>query len=192
MTYTVPTTRSNGELIDETAWNTDVVENIKHLYNTMPPAIPSGVTLPYAGAAAPSGWLLCNGQAVNRTTYAALFLIIGTTFGAGDGSTTFNVPDLRGRLPLGKDDMGGSSANRVTNAQADVLGGAAGAETHTLTLMEIPTHNHGLKVATNPSGGQNNLWAGAAATDNGSVYQGGGAAHNNMPPYLTLNYIIKV
>ena len=66
---------------------------------------------------APTGWFLCFGQAVNRTTYAALFAVLGTTFGVGDGSTTFNLPDLRGRLPLGQDNMGGTPANRVTNAQ---------------------------------------------------------------------------
>lgn len=72
-----------------------------------------GVIFPFAGTVAPNGFLLCYGQAVSRTTYAALFATIGTTYGAGDGSTTFNVPDLRGRAIAGKDDMGGASANRL-------------------------------------------------------------------------------
>ena len=72
--------------------------------------IPSGAVLPFAGTAAPAGWLLCYGQAVSRTTYAALFNALGTAYGAGDGSTTFNLPDLRGRVPGGKDDMGGVAA----------------------------------------------------------------------------------
>lgn len=63
--------------------------------------IPAGATMQYAGASAPAGWLLCSGQAVSRTTYAGLFAAIGSAFGAGDGSTTFNLPDLRGRSPLG-------------------------------------------------------------------------------------------
>lgn len=106
--------------------------------NTLPP----GVMMDYAGTTAPSGWLMCYGQAVSRTTYAALFAVIGVAFGAGDGSTTFNLPDLRGRTRIGLDNMGGSSANRVTNAQADVMGGNAGAENHTLTITQIPAHTH--------------------------------------------------
>jgi len=68
-----------------------------------------------ANAAIPAGWLACGGQAVSRSTYAALFLAIGTLYGAGNGSTTFNVPDLRGRALFGKDNMGGSAANRLTS-----------------------------------------------------------------------------
>lgn len=74
---------------------------------------PVGVVLPFAGSAAPSGWLLCAGQEVSRTTYAALFTALGTAYGVGNGSTTFNLPDLRGRIPGGKDDMGGSAASRL-------------------------------------------------------------------------------
>lgn len=76
--------------------------------------IPSGMLAPFAGTSAPSGWFLCYGQAVSRTTYAALFTAIGTTYGTGDGSTTFNLPDLRGRTIAGVDDMGGSAASRLT------------------------------------------------------------------------------
>lgn len=75
--------------------------------------IPSGVLVPYAGATAPSGWLLCFGQAVSRTTYAALFAAIGTSWGVGDGSTTFNLPDMRGRVAAGQDNMGGTAAGRL-------------------------------------------------------------------------------
>lgn len=75
--------------------------------------IPAGVMLQYGGSAAPTGWLLCYGQAVSRTTYADLFAAIGTAFGVGDGSTTFNLPDARGRVLAGKDDMGGIAANRM-------------------------------------------------------------------------------
>jgi len=76
--------------------------------------IPSGMLAPFAGTSAPSGWFLCYGQAVSRTTYAALFTAIGTVYGIGDGSTTFNLPDLRGRTIAGQDDMGGSAASRLT------------------------------------------------------------------------------
>ena len=69
--------------------------------NKAVPVMPVGCVIPFAGAAAPTGWLLCQGQAVSRTTYAQLFSVIGTTYGSGDGSTTFNLPDMRGRVAVG-------------------------------------------------------------------------------------------
>lgn len=99
-----------------------------------------------AASVAPAGSLFCYGQAVSRTTYAALFAAIGTTFGSGDGSTTFNLPDCRGRTRVGKDDMGGSSANRLTNQSGglngDTLGATGGSETHVMTSAEMPSHSH--------------------------------------------------
>ena len=99
-------------------------------------SLPAGLVLPFAGATAPDGFLLCYGQAVSRSTYADLFAAIGTTYGAGDGSTTFNLPDLRGRVAAGKDDMGGGAANRLTGGGSGIagttLGAAGGAETQTL------------------------------------------------------------
>ncbi|HID72544.1 TPA: hypothetical protein EYP38_01265 [Candidatus Micrarchaeota archaeon] len=147
-------------------------------------------------SAAPSGWLLCDGSAVSRTTYADLFDAIGTTFGAGDGSTTFNVPDLRGRVFAGLDNMGGSSANVVTDASADSLGGTMGEETHTLTEAEMPSHTH-RQVAHNVGtlGAASNAGANSTANQfNSSDYTlstGGDAAHNNMPPTMFGNWIIK-
>ncbi len=95
----------------------------------------------------PSGsWLWCNGQAVSRTTYASLFTLIGTTYGVGDGSTTFNVPDFRGRSPFGSDDMATSTAGRVTNAGSGIvgttLGASGGAESVVLAATQIPSHTH--------------------------------------------------
>lgn len=99
-----------------------------------------------AASVAPAGSLLCYGQAVSRTTYAALFAAIGTQFGVGDGSTTFNLPDCRGRGRVGKDDMGGSSANRLTGLSGgidgDTLGAVGGTESHTLVTGELPSHSH--------------------------------------------------
>lgn len=104
---------------------------------------PTGSVIDFAGTSAPAGWLLSFGQAVSRTTYAALFAVVGTTYGIGDGSTTFNLPDLRGRVVAGKDDMGGSSANRITVPfNGDTLGASGGAETHILTAADTPTHTH--------------------------------------------------
>jgi microcystin-dependent protein len=143
----------------------------------------------------PIYWLLCYGQAIDRTTYAALFNVIGTTYGNGNGSTTFNIPDMRGRFALGQDDMGGSSANRVTATQADNLGQSSGAETHTLSTGELPSHSHPMDVnypsafgSTNPNLPYLNSNTIYATKQTGA--SGGGSTHNNMPPYVTLNFII--
>ena len=161
----------------------------------------SGAIVAFAGADAPEGWLLCNGAAINRTTYATLFGVIGETYGVGNGNTTFNLPDLRGRFPLGLDNMGGTSADRVAATEADARGGSGGAETHTLTKDEMPEHSHGVKHAfDNTNGGIGILAAyhvgsGAPLTSGENevflVNTGGDDSHNNMPPYLSLNYIIK-
>lgn len=112
-----------------------------------------GEVVDFAGSAAPAGWLLCFGQNVNRTTYAALFAVLSTTYGAGDGSTTFGLPDLRGRVTAGKDDMGGSAASRITSGgQAAIngasLGAAGGAQDNTLDTTRIPAHAHGVTDPT--------------------------------------------
>jgi microcystin-dependent protein len=107
--------------------------------------VPPGFIGPYAGTTAPTGWLLTYGQAVSRTTYAGLYTAIGTAYGAGDGSTTFNLPDLRGRAPFGKDDMGGTAASRITNAVSGFVAttlGAVGGD------QNIGAHGHGV---TDPS-----------------------------------------
>lgn len=90
---------------------------------------PAGIIMPFAGTVAPENYLFCDGSAVSRTTYATLFGVIGTTFGAGDGSTTFNLPDLSGRVPLGV-------------SSTHLLGSTGGSETVTLTESELPAHVH--------------------------------------------------
>jgi microcystin-dependent protein len=171
---------------------------------------PTGAILPYGGASAPSGYLLCDGTAVSRTTFAALFAVIGTFYGVGNGSTTFNVPDLRGRVPGGLD---GGTGRLDTFAS---LGAAIGLKTHTLTTAEIPSHTHN-NTLTDPGHahteeGVENI----AGVQNGSAFSafvvpaasngtssnttgitinnapaGGGAAHNNVQPTLAVNYLIK-
>ena len=160
----------------------------------VPAGNPSGVVVPYAGSSAPTGWLLCGGQAVSRATYATLFTAISTTYGAGDGSTTFNLPDLRGRAPHGVDNMGGTAANRVTVGASGItgttLGSAGGTETHTLTTAQMPAHTH-TKGST--CGGVNfsNGCSPGYADGGNTGSTGGGGAHQNMSPTIMLNYIIK-
>ena len=111
------------------------------------PVVPTGMVAPFAGTDAPEGWLPCDGRAVSRTDYAALFAVVGTVYGAGDGATTFVLPDLRGRVAAGLDDMGGTAAGRLTGRPGGVdgtaLGASGGAETHTLGETEIAEHGHG-------------------------------------------------
>jgi microcystin-dependent protein len=108
--------------------------------------IPPGTIAPFGGGTVPAGWLLCDGTAISRTTYSALFSAISTTYGVGDNSTTFGLPDYRGRVPAGKDDMGGSAANRLTAAGAGItgttLGASGGAQTHTLSETQLASHTH--------------------------------------------------
>lgn len=153
--------------------------------------LPLGAITQYAGATAPGGWLLCYGQAISRTTYAGLFTAIGTAYGTGDGSTTFNLPDLRGRGGIGLDNMGGISANRVTDSAADSLGGGGGAETHTLTTGEMPAHTHGVPgVDGGSSPGFRVDTDNTTAAYANTLSAGSGGAHNNMQPWLAVNYII--
>lgn len=174
-------------------------------------AMPPGTIIDYAGSTEPVGWLFCYGQQISRISYAALFAAIGTTYGVGDGSNTFNLPDLRGRVRISKDNLGGTPANVVTNAAADTLGGVAGAETHTLTTSELASHRHtamryrdsgsNIDPVTGPGGEVANGGFGhnAAITQTRTTgiptietYDaGGGGAHANMQPYMALNSLIK-
>jgi microcystin-dependent protein len=114
--------------------------------------IPIGGFMPYCGTSAPnSSFVFPFGQAISRTTYATFFGVIGTTFGSGDGSTTFNVPDLRGRIPAGRDDMGGSAASRIGTVATDngtivgtTLGSTGGSATHMQATGEVGQHAHGV------------------------------------------------
>ncbi|WP_028137685.1 phage tail protein [Bradyrhizobium japonicum] len=108
-----------------------------------PYSVPIGGSIDYWGTTAPnSSFVLAYGQAISRTMYSGLFSLLSTTFGAGDGSTTFNVPDLRGRVVAGADGMGGVSANRLTDAVAgiDALGDAGGAQSRTLITANLPPY----------------------------------------------------
>jgi microcystin-dependent protein len=183
--------------------------------------LPTGAVCQFAGSAAPAGYLICDGSAVSRTTYSALFTAIGTTYGAGDGTTTFNLPNLQQRVPVGV-------------GTGYVLGASGGEASHVLAAAEMPSHNHGITGApgitdpghthgpaatrpgnymvtygtgsgTDPSNGSGTHWSiaddhvtGSSTTgitpnagSLGTAAAGSGAAHNVMQPYLVLNYIIK-
>ena len=134
--------------------NVDLAAGKNFTVASNPVMCPTGMVSPFAGSTAPNGWLLCFGQAVSRSTYAGLFAVIGTTYGAGDGSTTFALPDLRGRAVAGLDNMGGSAASRLTNTvltASNTLGATGGAQTHTLTSGEsgVPAHQHSNTITNN-------------------------------------------
>ena len=142
----------------------------------------TGQITAFAGATAPDGWLICDGQAISRADYSRLFAAIGTTYGVGDGSTTFNLPDLRGRVPAG-----------VDGATFAALGTAGGEETHTLTVGEMPSHTHSDSgaVASVTTVGLEPPEPTALPIVTVTGATGGDGAHNNLQPYLTVNFIIK-
>ena len=165
--------------------------------------IPPAMMQPYAGdataaAALAPDWLICDGSAVSRVTYADLFAVIGTDFGSGDGFSTFNLPDLRGRVVAGLDNMGGSSADVVTDAAADTIGGEVGEEDHTLSVDELPAHHHTMDDY-NAANSPNVTWSGgsypapriqSAYTDD-TEDTGGDQAHNNIQPSTFMHWMIK-
>jgi microcystin-dependent protein len=170
--------------------------------------VPSGAVIPFAGAVAPVGWLLCYGQEESRFVYANLFSIIGITYGVGNGSSTFNLPDLRGRQAIGLDNLGGTAASKVV--AATTLGQSGGVESqlhshltqdHTLTVDEMPSHRHGIGSYQNADGSVQGGSNPNGASNTYSTYVGGGLGHNhgnttsttisNMDPYIAMSYIIK-
>lgn len=170
--------------------STSPVQNkvIKEYVNNF---IPKGVINTYAGSIAPNGWLICDGSAISRSTYSDLFNVIGTTYGIGDGDTTFNLPDLRGKIPVGYD---------ISDNDFNVAGKTGGEKTHTLTINEMPEHYHdignegailyGGNRAYFSSTGSISTWTNNEAHSH-TKNKGNGQPHNIMQPYVVMNYIIK-
>lgn len=187
-----------------------------------PIILPAGIIVAYGGTTEPDGWIFAYGQAISRTTYAALFTAYSTIYGSGDGSTTFNVPDLRGRVIAGQDDMGGSSANRLTGltngVDGDTLGAAGGLESMTIAQANLPnvtltttiaagqgSHSHSFAASVIVAGAGGGSGGGAEQFGNpgtlsatlpemsGTTPLGGsGTTTNNVQPTFILNYIIKI
>jgi microcystin-dependent protein len=148
-------------------------------------SVPTGAVFQWLTSSPPTGYLICDGSAVSRTTYADLFVVIGTDFGTGNGSTTFNLPSLKGRVPVGLD---------AAQSEFDTLGETGGAKTHTLTTDEIPAHVHTVAFNDDPGGANNAVGDGSTSQPLGTVNSssvGGGGAHNNLQPYFVTHYIIK-
>jgi len=148
-----------------------------------------GMLLQYAGTTAPTNWLLCDGSAISRTTYSGLYAVVGTTYGTGDGSTTFNIPDIRGRTPIGV----GTGSGLTPRS----LGASGGAETVTLTdeIGAFGSHTHTIYATANGVTGTNqpipqNASGSSNRTTAPSTVSGSGAAHANMQPFLSVNFII--
>ena len=139
----------------------------------------------WSAATAPDKWLLCDGAAISRTTYADLFTVVSTTYGVGDGTTTFNLPDLRGRAPIG--------AGQGSGLTDRTLGSSLGEEAHALTSAENGAHTHGIKAGyADTGGGYLKYGAGNQNYTNttGCQSSGSGTGHNNIQPSLVVNFII--
>lgn len=209
--------------------------------------VPVGVVLPYGGASAPAGWTLCDGTAVSRATYATLFGIIGTSFGVGDGTTTFNVPNLNNRFPVGKGASTWSDALGETGGSADAIvvthshtgpshshtasSGSTGSHTHSVTGTAadnrsrvnqgfsqfhggtgggfggfVVEFSHGITLSNNNVEVHSHSVTGTAASDGAHSHSvtvdpagtgatstvGSSGTNANLPPYLTLNFIIRL
>ena len=171
-------------------------------YLTGVQGVNTGLILPWSDSSIPSGFLECNGSAVSRTTYSGLFAVVGTNYGIGDGSTTFNIPDLADRVCQHKSPTKAqfSTGGADTVAATGSLSGAAIGNT-TLSTPQLPSHSHpGTNMAQAGIGGN-----GTGSAAGASASTGGGGAHSHplasssfvgdatsvLQPYLTLVYIIK-
>ena len=176
-------------------------------------AFVTGMIMPFAGpianqAAAPSGWLLCDGSEQSATTYPLLKTLLTTTYGAytngsgGTGTSHFIIPDLRGRVIAALDNMGGGSAGRISSPEGDLLGNggnsvAFGSEELTISVDQLPSHSHGSVVNSISQSFKTNTGDGGASVvkslsiSSGATNAGGGQPHSNTQPTMFMNYIIK-
>ena len=227
-----PTTISEQVLKDPAALTDEVLINdngvlkkitlqiVQTLIRSGFSTIPIGAIVDFAGTEAPENWLMCFGQELSRETFSSLFGVIGVTYGAGNGTSSFLLPDLRGRVAAGKDDMGGTSAARFhptwaaapynTGVIGTTLGSAGGDALHQLTTAELASHGHDHNHAIfmypvsneNPAYGLTTggafsgrvfITAGSASTGTTTNANpvGSNQHHNNAQPTIILNKIIR-
>ena len=203
-------------LLNKTTGTTGVYRITKRNFLKTIPLVPAGAIMPYGGQEAPNGWLLCDGSEVLKTDYNELWLAIQHNFRdpsliSDNGVNRFALPDFRGRFALGLDNMGGPSANRVTDIAADAVGGNAGSETKTITTANLPEHEHDLEGASGTQFYGIRIGAGEPVDDNAitlPIEPGGGGTQgiassggiktdttlgtpiDVMNPFLAVNYII--
>jgi microcystin-dependent protein len=167
--------------------------------------VPTGTVVQFAGSSAPANWLICDGSAVSRTTYANLFGVISTTYGIGDGSTTFNLPNCAGKVAVGVGDAGGTFHGHTNHTLAQT----GGEETHLLSTSEMPIHSHTEGAHTHtiaetnvtfqataggtvPTFNQGSGLNTGSAAGSGTGNAGSGSDHNNLQPYIVFNYIVRI
>jgi len=171
----------------------------------------TGLIVPWSDSTVPSGFLECDGSAVSRTTYSDLFAVVGTTYGSGNGSTTFDLPDLQDNVAMGKSPTKALASTGGANTVTATANVSVAAANHTLTSPEIPSHNHfpGMSLvfgnnyvqavlnATTPGANTqaNPSQFGSTGGDGAHDHSGGGTfignANSVLQPYLTVKYIIK-
>ena len=169
--------------------------------------VPTGCIIPWSDTSIPSGFLECNGAAVSRTTYATLFAIVATTYGSGNGSTTFNLPDLKDNVPLGRSNsaaLASTGGANTVSATGNVGGSTANA---TLSEAQLASHDHisNFRISPGPVGGRGTVYGTTNASSNvTSTTAGSGTGHDHnmsatfagdatsvVQPYLTILYVIK-
>ena len=194
MPVTLPVTLVNGvvPVAEDFMANFNALKAAVDSLTNTGTVIPAGIVKGFAGPVVPTGWLTCDGAAVSRSSYSGLFAAIGTTWGVGDGATTFNLPDLRGRTLIG--------AGVGTGLSARTLAALLGEEAHALTVAEGPTHGHtatptgGGAFVTNPGSGGFGLVAGAVINSADSITvstSGSSTPHNTMQPSAVIHWVIK-
>ena len=164
----------------------------------------TGLIIPWSDSSIPSGYLECNGQAVSRSTYSALFAVIGTTYGAGDGASTFLVPDLQDNVAVGKSPNKALASTGGANAVTTTGNMGGSAANHSLSSPEIPSHQHTVNYSQTSRGTQNPFYDQYPPTNFTSGNEGSGSGHDHplsatfsggsdsvLQPYLTMIYIIK-